>query len=218
MSPTRIDENWLRTVARKALREPPADRRRTIDRHCRDPRISSAIERTLGAYTAADLETGGALAGPLWDDLLAVLGDADGHSGDDDSGDGGAAAGDAGGGLGSDDGAALAGARFGRLGRLRVERLLGVGGMGRVYEAYDELLDRRVALKVLRGGDRLAPTARARFLREAQLSSRLDHPHVCRLYDLVEDDGVEALVLELIEGRSLAEALSERPLLPRADA
>ncbi|MEO1083982.1 MAG: protein kinase, partial [Acidobacteriota bacterium] len=207
MSLTRIDETWLRTVAHEALQQPPTARRRTIENHCRDPEVSSAIERTLSGYVEADLETGGALAGPLWNDLLAALGGAEASS--DDAADGDLP--------GGGEQTPLTGARFGRLGRLRVERLLGSGGMGRVYEAYDELLDRRVALKVLRGGDRLAPTARARFLREAQLSSRLDHPHVCRLYDLVEDDGVEALVLELIEGQSLAGTLLDAPP-PRAEA
>ncbi|MEM1180333.1 MAG: protein kinase [Acidobacteriota bacterium] len=196
MSLTRIDETWLQTVAEHALRQPRDARGATLEKYCRDPELSSAIKRTLDAYSEADLGTGGALAGPLWNDLLAVLGATAGPPStaletpvDDKSGRG------------------TGGARFGRLGRLRIERLLSSGGMGRVYEAYDELLERRVALKVLHGDQRLSPHARARFLREAQLSSRLDHPHVCRLYDLIEDGGVEALVLELIEGQSLAQRL-----------
>ena len=98
------------------------------------------------------------------------------------------------------------------LGRLRVGSLLGSGGMGEVYEAYDELLDRPVAIKMLRGDRRLSEDARARFLREARLLSRLDHPNICRLYDLIERDGEEALVLELVPGESLQSRLQAGPL------
>ena len=211
----RLDETWLRTVAQNALRQPVGERSRLIADFCRDPEISGALEETLDAYGEGDLETGGAIRGALWHDLMAVLGDDDSEAGDSEAGDPGATAETTDGGpaaASSEASPVPEGSRFGRLGRLRVERLLSSGGMGRVYEAYDELLERRVALKTLHGDHRLAPSARARFLREARLSSRLDHAHVCRLYDLVEDGGVEALVLELIEGQSLAERLASEPL------
>jgi len=96
-----------------------------------------------------------------------------------------------------------------RLGRFRVEALLGRGGMGRVFLAHDELLGRKVALKSLepsKGGGALDT---ARFLREARILSRLEHPCICRIHDLTEIRGHEFLVLEWIEGRTLKKALQD---------
>ncbi|MCB1052610.1 MAG: protein kinase, partial [Acidobacteria bacterium] len=90
-----------------------------------------------------------------------------------------------------------------RIGRFFVEALIGRGGMGMVYRGYDELLGRRVALKSLDPRRGHAPLDTARFLREARILSRLDHPNICRIYDLIEAKGQEFLVLELIEGQSL---------------
>lgn len=89
--------------------------------------------------------------------------------------------------------------------RFRVISLLGRGGMGEVYAAEDLTLGRRVALKAIRPERRLAPAARDRFLREARLLSRLDHPGICRIHDLVEAKDRDFLVLELISGRTLRE-------------
>lgn len=75
--------------------------------------------------------------------------------------------------------------------------------MGEVYSGLDETLKRRVALKSIRAEHRLSPVAKARFLREARLLSQLDHPNICRVYDYIEGDGSDWLVLELIEGKSL---------------
>jgi serine/threonine-protein kinase len=61
--------------------------------------------------------------------------------------------------------------------------LLGRGGMGEAYVAYDETLDRHVAIKSLLASQRLQPAARSRFVREARGVSRLDHPHICRIYE-----------------------------------
>jgi tetratricopeptide (TPR) repeat protein len=96
-----------------------------------------------------------------------------------------------------------------RLGRFRVEALMGRGGMGRVFLAHDELLDRKVALKSLEPGRGSAALDTARFLREARILSRLEHPCICRIHDLVEIRGQEFLVLEWIEGRTLKQALRE---------
>jgi eukaryotic-like serine/threonine-protein kinase len=84
---------------------------------------------------------------------------------------------------------------------------LGTGGMGEVYAGIDETLKRRVALKAIRPEHRLSPVAKAQFLREARVLSQLDHPNICRIYDYIEEDHGDWLVLELIEGKSLQAAL-----------
>ena len=84
---------------------------------------------------------------------------------------------------------------------------LGEGGMGEVYVAFDTTLQRKVALKAVRRAHRLDESARARLLREARILSQLDHPNICRIYDYVAVDDADYLVLELIDGRSLRDAL-----------
>src|SRR3954453_10274087 len=96
-----------------------------------------------------------------------------------------------------------------RIRHIRVEHFLGQGGMGDVYEGFDEKLRRRVALKVLHRhpGDR---DARARLIREAHALAQLEHPNICRIYDLIDDEpDVDVLVLELIDGRTLTQAIRE---------
>ena len=83
--------------------------------------------------------------------------------------------------------------------------------MGEVYAGVDETLKRRVALKAIRAEHRLNSQAKARFLREAQILSHLDHPHICRVYNYVEGGDSDWLVLELIEGKTLHEAIARRP-------
>ena len=80
--------------------------------------------------------------------------------------------------------------------------------MGDVYAGIDETLRRRVALKAIRAEHRLSPDAKARFLREARILSQLDHPNICRVYDYIEGDDSDWLVLELIEGKSLQTAIA----------
>ena len=96
-----------------------------------------------------------------------------------------------------------------RIGNYRLVERLGEGGMGEVFVAVDETLGRRVALKTVRAAHRLDPRTRARFLREAQLLSKLDHPNVCRVHGYVEGEPEDCLVLELIEGRELTELIEE---------
>jgi serine/threonine-protein kinase len=79
--------------------------------------------------------------------------------------------------------------------------------MGEVYVGVDETLKRRVALKAVHSGQRLHAESKTRFLREAQILSQLDHPNICRVYDYIEDDDRDWLVLELIEGKNLRAAL-----------
>ncbi|MEO7158838.1 MAG: serine/threonine-protein kinase, partial [Vicinamibacterales bacterium] len=89
----------------------------------------------------------------------------------------------------------------------RVIEALGAGGMGEVYLAQDETLKRKVALKAIRADHRLNPTTRARFIREAQVLSQLDHPNICRVYDYIETPDTDWIVLELIEGQTLRTAM-----------
>lgn len=91
----------------------------------------------------------------------------------------------------------------------RILESLGTGGMGEVYAGLDETLKRKVALKAIRSDQRLSAHAKARFLREARLLSQLDHPNVCRVYDYIEEDQGDWLVLELVEGTSLRDALQK---------
>ncbi len=79
--------------------------------------------------------------------------------------------------------------------------------MGEVYVGHDETLQRQVALKSIQAGHRLSAKAKARFVREAQVLSRLDHPNICKIYDFIEDEGRDYLVLELIRGRNLMAAI-----------
>ena len=95
---------------------------------------------------------------------------------------------------------------------IRVDRILGQGGMGDVYEGFDERLARRVALKVLNTGGLLDDDARARLIREARTLSKLDHPNICRIYDFIEDGDSDVLVLELIDGRTLQDAMAAEGL------
>src|SRR5437867_6887186 len=99
-----------------------------------------------------------------------------------------------------------------RLGPYEILSLIGAGGMGEVYRATDTKLGRAVALKVL--SPALAGDAdyMARFTREAQVLASLNHPNIAALYGLEESNGVRALVMELVEGPTLAERIGTRPL------
>ena len=98
------------------------------------------------------------------------------------------------------------------LSHYRIVEPLGSGGMGVVYRARDEHLDRDVALKVLPPGSVADDTARKRLRREAQLLSKLSHPHICTIFDFDSQDGVDFLVMELVPGESLASKLEPGPL------
>ena len=101
--------------------------------------------------------------------------------------------------------------------RYRLQRLIGAGGMGRVWEADDLVLHRKVAVKVIHSAHLADPVAGARFEREAQTAARLSHPHLAVVYDYGESDGGVYLVMELIEGENLNERLRRGPL-PAAEA
>src|SRR5262245_20161925 len=99
-----------------------------------------------------------------------------------------------------------------RLGVYEVVASLGAGGMGEVYRARDTKLNRDVALKVLPAAFRLEPDRQARFKREAQLIASLNPPNIATIYGFEEWEGVHALVLELVEGPTLADRLARGPI------
>jgi Tol biopolymer transport system component len=104
-----------------------------------------------------------------------------------------------------------------RLGPYEIIAPAGAGGMGDVYKARDTRLDRTVAIKVLPEGMTKDPQAQARLAREARAISTLDHPHICPLYDVGEHQGAHYLVMQFLEGETLAERLARGPL-PLAQA
>ena len=98
------------------------------------------------------------------------------------------------------------------LGSYRIVDKIGEGGMGEVYRARDERLDRNVAIKVLAEHFAKDPERRERFEREARAVSSLNHPNICTLYDIGEHDGIEFIVMEHIEGETLASRLEQGAL------
>ncbi|HET9794774.1 MAG TPA: protein kinase, partial [Thermoanaerobaculia bacterium] len=99
-----------------------------------------------------------------------------------------------------------------RLGPYEIVSPLGAGGMGEVYKARDTRLGRDVAIKVLPAHLTDDPDVKARFEREAKSISQLTHPHICTLYDVGSEGGVEYLVMELLEGQTLADRIEKGPL------
>ena len=98
------------------------------------------------------------------------------------------------------------------LGPYQVTAKIGEGGMGEVYQARDTKLDRDVALKVLPEAFTSDPDRLARFEREAKVLASLNHPNIGSIYGLEEAEGVRALVLELIEGPTLADRIKQGPI------
>jgi serine/threonine protein kinase len=99
-----------------------------------------------------------------------------------------------------------------RLGPYEILAAIGAGGMGEVYRARDTRLDRLVAIKVLPVHLASDPALRARFEREARAVSSLNHPHICSLYDIGHQDGIDFLVLEHLEGETLDARLARGSL------
>jgi serine/threonine protein kinase len=96
-----------------------------------------------------------------------------------------------------------------RLGPYEILGLLGAGGMGEVYKARDTRLERTVAIKVLPQHLSSSAEVRQRFEREARAIAQLSHPHICALYDVGREGDVEYLVMELLEGETLAARLAK---------
>src|SRR5438270_10715124 len=107
-------------------------------------------------------------------------------------------------------------------GRYRLGAVIGRGGMGAVWQARDELLNRDVAIKEIVWPAQLDPaereTARRRAVREAQMAARLSHPNVVGVYDILEEDGRPCIVMELVPFRSLRDAVAEDGPMSPAEA
>jgi serine/threonine protein kinase len=99
-----------------------------------------------------------------------------------------------------------------KLGPYEILSLLGAGGMGEVYRAVDIRLSRTVAIKVLASHLSNSPELKQRMEREARAISSLNHPHICQLYDIGSHDGADFLVMEFLEGETLADRLRKAPL------
>ena len=99
-----------------------------------------------------------------------------------------------------------------QLGPYTIVAPLGAGGMGEVYRARDSKLGREVAIKILPSHFTADPERRARFAREARTLATLNHPHIGAIYGLEEAEGISALVLELVEGPTLADRIGRGPL------
>src|SRR5712691_567604 len=99
-----------------------------------------------------------------------------------------------------------------RLGPYEILSPLGAGGMGEVYKARDARLERTVAIKVLPPHRSSSPELRQRFEREAKTISQISHPHICALYDVNREGETEYLVMEYLEGETLADRLGKGPL------
>jgi serine/threonine protein kinase/Tol biopolymer transport system component len=99
-----------------------------------------------------------------------------------------------------------------KLGPYEIQSPVGAGGMGEVYRARDTRLDRTVAIKILPAHLSSNPEAKQRFEREARAISSLNHPNICTLYDVGHQDGIDYLVMEFLEGETLADRLMRGPL------
>jgi eukaryotic-like serine/threonine-protein kinase len=102
-----------------------------------------------------------------------------------------------------------------KLGPYEIVSALGAGGMGEVYRALDTRLDRTVAIKVLSAQVISSVNVKERFEREARAISALNHPHICQLYDIGSQDGTEYLVMEFVEGETLADRLAKAVFSPQ---
>lgn len=99
-----------------------------------------------------------------------------------------------------------------KLGPYEIQSALGAGGMGEVYRARDTRLDRSVAIKILSAQLSSDPVRKQRFEREAKTVSSLNHPHICVLHDVGHQDGIDYLVMECVEGETLAKRIEKGPL------
>jgi serine/threonine protein kinase len=103
-----------------------------------------------------------------------------------------------------------------RLGQYRILQRIGAGGMGEVYRARDEKLERDVAVKVLPRDLRVDDDRLRRFVNEARAASALNHPHILTIYDIGESGGVPFIAMELVDGVTLRERLRGGPVAHHA--
>jgi eukaryotic-like serine/threonine-protein kinase len=112
----------------------------------------------------------------------------------------------------ADPGSLKIGSDFGP--RYRIEALLGEGGMGRVYKAYDRELSRTIAIKIVRQGMMAETTALSRFKQELVLASKISHKHILRIHDLGEVNGLKFITMAYVEGQDLHQIIKDNPKLP----
>src|SRR5918998_2174132 len=105
-----------------------------------------------------------------------------------------------------------------RLGRYVLRRKLGGGGSGAGYAAWDENLEREVALKVMVPAPGAPPELLSRFHQEAILTARMNHPNIVPIYDVGEDEGLFYIAMRRLPGNTLGDMLGERGPLPQAEA
>ncbi|GJL65423.1 MAG: hypothetical protein NPIRA05_03940 [Nitrospirales bacterium] len=98
----------------------------------------------------------------------------------------------------------------GKIGKIRIGELLARGGMGDIYAGVNETLERPVAIKIIKSQLRISAARRSAFVNEAKILSSLQHPNICQVYDFFEDLDKDVLVLELIDGITLREALDQK--------
>src|SRR5215472_18954362 len=110
------------------------------------------------------------------------------------------------------EGAATAPGQF--IGRYRIDALLGVGGMGKVYRAWDPLLQCTVAVKLIHENGLATSSSLATVLQEARIASALNHPNICAIKDVVEADGQAGIVMEYVEGQPLSKVIPTGGLAP----
>jgi len=170
----------------EALDRPPEERLRYVEERCEgDADLAEEVRKLLELSSANDaLLDSGAMKGPLWDEVAEELQ----H--------------------GRDNGP-VAGSR---IGPYEVVGLIGRGGMGSVYRAKDPTLGRDVAIKALSGHFSEDGSTLRRFEREAKTLASLNHPNIASIYDLLQVDGKRYLILEYVEGETLAERLARGPL------
>ncbi len=192
MSPLPAPDEWaaLDRLLDAALDRSPAERARFLEEACAgDGEKRRRLERLLELAELEDplLAPSGALAGPLLEDVAREL-------------------------VAFDEQDALAPGSA--LGPYRVIGLLGSGGMGRVYRALDPQLGREVAIKALARAFHDDSASLRRFEREARALAAVNHPNIATLFELLEVEGRPYLVLELVEGETLAERLERGPMTP----
>ena len=103
------------------------------------------------------------------------------------------------------------------IGKYRILERIARGGMGTIFKAYDPVLDRPVALKVISSEIDVSDDLRGRFFREAQACARLSHPNIVIVYDMGEDEGRLFIVMELLDGEEMRRLITERTPLPLED-
>ena len=96
-----------------------------------------------------------------------------------------------------------------KIGKYQIRSLIGAGGMGEVYLADDTQLDRRVALKILPPDLALKRERMARFVREAKAAAALNHPNIAHIYEIGEEDGLNFIAMEFVEGKTLREKIHQ---------